>query len=150
MEHEVNDARIRDYEDGDLGAVLDVWSRASALGHPFLSAAFLAEERRRIPEVYLPAAHTRVWVEDGRVVGFIALLGNEIGALFVDPGHGRRGIASSLVTWARSAHGRLEVEVFEENAVGRAFYESRGFASVLTRDHEETGRRLIRMTLTSG
>jgi putative acetyltransferase len=61
--------------------------------HPFLSADFLDEERVSIPNVYLPKAETWVWETDGRVIGFISLLGNEVGALFVHPDfiHGPTG-----------------------------------------------------------
>jgi len=139
---------MRDYREDDLEALLDVWDRASDLGHAFLSPEFRARERTRIPEVYLPLARTRVWEENGRVVGFIALVGNEIGGLFVHPGAGRRGIGAALVEWARSRYPRLEVEVFDDNAVGRAFYEGQGFTRVgAPYVHEETGRRCLRMEL---
>ncbi len=60
---------IRKYHPADCEDVLNVWARASALAHPFLSQEFLEMERRDIPDVYLPKADTWVWEADGQVVG---------------------------------------------------------------------------------
>ena len=62
---------IRKYQPADSEDVLNVWARASALAHPFLSQEFLELERHNIPNVYLPKADTWVWEADGHVVGFI-------------------------------------------------------------------------------
>jgi putative acetyltransferase len=138
---------IRKYEPADLEDVLSVWARASAVAHPFLSQEFLELERRNIPDVYLPKADTWVWEADGRVVGFIALLGNEIGALFVDPEFHRSGIGWALVDRARALQGDLEVEVFERNLLGRAFYAKCGFEHMHQTLHDETGFEIMRLRL---
>jgi len=70
---------IRRYEPRDLEEVLDTWAAASAVGHPFLDDAFLAQERHDIQHVYIPNAETWVYEMDGRVVGYLALVGNEVG-----------------------------------------------------------------------
>ncbi|TWT29741.1 putative acetyltransferase [Thalassoglobus neptunius] len=69
--------QIRKYENGDVPAILKAWDSATRLAHPFLEEDFLAQERRNIPELYLPNAETWVTEVDGEVVDFIALLGNE-------------------------------------------------------------------------
>lgn len=138
---------IRKYQPADCDEVLDVWSRASAVAHPFLSEQFLEQERRNIPEVYLPQAETWVWESAGHVVGYIALLGNEIGGLFVDPLHQRRGFGRALVDKARALRGDLEVEVFEKNLAGRAFYSSLGFRYLRQHLHEPTGFEIMRLRL---
>jgi putative acetyltransferase len=86
-------------------------------------------------------------VADGRVVGFISLLGNEIGAIFVDPGFHRSGIGHALVRHAQALRGELEVEVFERNLLGRAFYAKLGFEPVHQKVHEPTGFEIIRLRL---
>lgn len=138
---------IRAYRDADCDDVLNVWSKASAIAHPFLSREFLSEERRKIPDVYLPNAETWVWEAEGRVLGFLALIGNEIGALFVDPDYHRSGIGRALLGKAQSEQQVLEVEVFEKNRIGRAFYSRVGFEHVTSRVHDETGFELLRLRL---
>ena len=140
-------AVLRPYEPADCEQLLDVWTRASALAHPFLGKAFMEQERRNIPDVSLPIAETWVWAVDGRVTGFISLLGNEVGALFVDPDCHRGGIGRSLIEQARTLRGDLEVEVFERNALGRRFYEHVGFKLIERKIHEPTGFELLRLRL---
>jgi putative acetyltransferase len=140
---------IREYRPEDQAEVLTVWASASAVGHPFLTAEFLAIERQNIADVYLSSAETWVWEADGRVAGFVALVANEVGGLFVDPMLHGRGIGRALVDHARGLRGELEVEVFEENAVGRAFYDACGFVERSRDNHRETGLAVIRLVLPS-
>ncbi len=138
---------IRSYQPADCEAVLAVWARASAVAHPFLSRDFLAQERRAIGELYLPNAETWVWEEGGAVAGFISLVGSEVGGLFVDPAFQRRGIGRALIEQARALRGALDVDVFELNGQGRAFYAAMGFAFIARSIHDETGFVLVRMRL---
>ncbi len=141
--------KIRQYTDADLDGVLSSWENASKIGHPFLADEFLDKERYNIPNVYLPNADT--WVADvnGAVVGFIALLGNEVGAIFVEPKHHSTGIGKSLMDKAQEIHGDLEVEVFEKNSVGHRFYLRYGFKPLSQKIHETTGNKLLRLKFTA-
>lgn len=138
---------IRRYQPADCEDVLRVWARATAVAHPFLSEEFLDLERHNIPNVYLPIAETWVWVADKQVVGFISLLGNEVGAIFVDPEFHRSGIGRALMDQARALRGELEVEVFERNLLGRAFYAKLGFELMHRKVHDQTGFEILRLQL---
>ncbi len=78
---------IRPYTNDDLGGLLDVWYRASLIAHSFLSDDFFERERRQIAERWLPVAETMVYETDGRVVGFLSPIDNEVGGILVDPDH---------------------------------------------------------------
>lgn len=138
---------IRKYQSTDLEDLLSAWAAASAVAHPFLSREFLQHERENIQNVHLPQADTWVWEADGRVVGFISLLGNEVGAIFVDPRFHGKGIGRALMDRARASHRELEVEVFKANALGRAFYARYGFELVQEKIHEPTGFKVMRLRL---
>jgi putative acetyltransferase len=138
---------IGKYRAEDLEDVLMVWTAASALAHPFLSAEFLEVERYNITNVHLPNAETWVWESDGQVVGFIALLGNEVGAIFVEPKLHGAGIGRALMDHARGLRKELEVEVFKENVVGRAFYARYGFELMQEKVHDQTGLEVMRLRL---
>ncbi len=140
---------IRKYRDQDLDDLLAAWASASEIAHPFLTQDFLASERQNIPNLYLPNAETWVFDDSGRVVGFVALLGNEVGAIFVHPSHQRRGVGRQLMDKARELRGELVVEVFTENTIGRAFYAKYGFETVAEKVHEQTGFDLLRLRLPS-
>ena len=138
---------IRPYADSDLEQLLDVWYRASLVAHPFLSEEFLANERNTIAEQWIPLADTTVHELDGRVAGFLSLIGDEVGAIFVDPEHQRRGIGRALMDTARAARPHLALSVFEANSIGRAFYAASGFEFVERRFSEETGQYELRLRL---
>lgn len=138
---------IREYQDRDLNELLEVWYRASRIAHPFLDESFLSQERRNIAAVYMPMAEACVYVREGRVVGFIALMGNEVGALFVDPTVQGKGIGRALMDHARFFHSELELDVFEANHTGRRFYDRYGFEVERVHVHEQTGHSMLRLRL---
>jgi len=136
---------IRMYRDADVDAVLLAWETASVVGHPFLSEAFLKADRKAITRVYLP--NTRTWVaeKDDVVVGFISMLDDEIGAIFVQPRYHGTGAGRALMQVAKLQHDPLFVEVFERNHVGRRFYQTCGFVQVSAYEHDPTGQRMLRL-----
>ena len=140
-------AMIRAFGEEDLEELLDVWYRASLIAHSFLSQEFLTAERREIADVWLPMAETMVYETDGRVVGFLALIGNEVGAVFVDPDYQGRGIGRSLMDRARESRPFLELDVFEANAAGRGFYDAYGFELADRHIHEASGQPELRLRL---
>ena len=138
---------IRPYFDSDLDDVLDVWYEASLIAHSFLDDEFLANEREEIAEHWLPIAETIVCEIEGRVVGFLALIGNAVGAVFVSPAYQRSGIGRALMDRARTSRPFLELDVFEANASGRRFYEAYGFEEVGRHLHLPTGHTELRLRL---
>ncbi len=140
---------IRPYAPEDLDQLLDVWLEASRLAHPFLDESFLERERDQIANVHLASAETWVWDHDGEVVGFIALIENEVGGLFVLPSSHGRGIGRALMDHAGARLGALELSVFEANSIGRGFYEAYGFRLAGRRIHEPTGQSELRMRWTA-
>ncbi|MEM8672864.1 MAG: GNAT family N-acetyltransferase [Cyanobacteria bacterium P01_G01_bin.67] len=137
--------QIRQYTDDDLKAVISSWENASKVAHPFLSEDFLAQERINIAELYLPNAETWVADLDGKVIGFIALIGNEVGAIFLQPSYHGRGIGKALMDKAQELRGSLEVEVFTKNSIGRKFYSNYGFEKIEEKVHDKTGYDLLRL-----
>ncbi len=141
---------IRPFEPGDLAALLDVWRRSSDGAHPFLEAGFQDEQARVVAEDYLPNTETWVCLDDAgqaRLVGFLSLMGDEVGGLFVDPDDQRRGYGRRLLDHVRAGRGSLEVEVFAANAGGLRFYERYGFRLVRRGVHGPTGQPIHRLAL---
>ncbi|WP_417388798.1 GNAT family N-acetyltransferase [Gimesia sp.] len=136
---------IREYQPADLDDVLASWESATRLAHPFLQEDFLELERHNIPNLYLPNAETWVIEQEKQVIGFIALLGSEVGAIFVKPEFHGTGAGKALMDKARELRGDLQVEVFEANAIGRQFYDRYGFKPLSESTHEPTGNRLLRL-----
>lgn len=140
---------IRLYKITDLEAVLSAWENASKVGHPFLSEAFLVQERADLRELYLPNTETWVFEQDGQVIGFISLMGNEIGGLFVQPAFHGTGVGRQLMEKAKTLHPVLELEVFEANLAARQFYAKCGFVVIGEGVHQSTGQAFLRLRFTA-
>lgn len=136
---------IRPYEEGDTAEIIEVWYQASLIAHPFLTDEFLEEERINLRERFLPHSQTWVYEKGGRVVGFISLMENEVGGIFVHPLWQRQGVGKVLMDQAGSLHNSLELEVFADNHQGRAFYARYGFLPINQYRDETTAEMLIRL-----
>jgi len=138
---------IREYEDKDLAELLDAWHSASMVAHPFFSEEFIRQERENIASIHLPKAETWVYELDGIVVGFIALIENEVGAIFLDPKYHGKGIGRALMDHARSIREILELDVAKDNKIGRNFYKKCGFIEQYEHMHKEAGFMQLRLKL---
>ena len=138
---------IRQYRDEDCDDVLAAWEAASRVATPFLTEDFLRAEREAIRTLWLPKAETWVYDRSGTVVGFLALIGDEVGGFFVHPEYQGRGFGRALMEHAQRLRGELVVDVFKDNAAGCGFYDAYGFRAVSEHVHAETGRSQVRMHL---
>ena len=138
---------IRPYTDEDLDAVLDVWYLASLEVHSFLGDDFFDTERQRIAEQWLPASETSVFEIDGRVVGSVSMIGNEVGGIFVAPEYQSRGVGRALMNHVAISRSYLELDVFKANAKARRFYDSYGFRVVSEHVNDTTGFPELRLRL---
>jgi len=136
---------IRNYTIDDDDAIIAVWEAATRLAHPFFTDEFIASERTSIRDVYLPNTVTYVAENDGRITGFLSLIGDEVGAIFVQPEHQGTGLGRALMDRAALGKDALEVEVFEKNQIGRPFYVRYGFEELRRSVHDATGEALLRM-----
>lgn len=131
---------IRQYAaDTDLAALSSIWFQASMEAHAFIGEVRLSRQRLEVESIYLPNAETWVASAGDQPVGFVSLLGNFIGALFVDPAHQGRGIGAALVRHVAALRDELELEVYTHNAGALRFYEAQGFAEVSRRPLDSEG-----------
>ena len=116
---------IRRYRDADADALISIWRAAGAAAHSFLPRDFLAQEAQDIRDIHLAKAETWVLEEAGRPVGHSALLGNEIGGLFLDPSLHRKGLGRAMVDHAVALKRPLRVEVFKQFSLALASWPPR-------------------------
>ena len=139
---------IRKHQESDLEDILNIWYQSSTLAHPFLDDAFVEKVKNDMREIYIPGSETWVYEDKGKIIGFIAMLGNEIGGLFVLPDHHSKGVGQELVKFIREFHDELEVEVFKLNIIGRAFYDKYGFTKIKEFLHEDSQHEVLRLKFT--
>lgn len=136
---------IRRYAEHDLPQVLDIWEAAAREVYTFFPGEFWQAERCRVATLYLPASETWVCEADMRLVGFVSLLGNEVGGLFVQPKFQRRGVGRALLEIVQQLRPMLEVDVFTENPLAIKFYKRHGFFEICEYLHPEFQRELFRL-----
>jgi putative acetyltransferase len=138
---------IRKYRAEDTDALVLIWQKANALAHSFLADDFVEQVGQDMRNIYLPNAETWVLEENETPLGFIALVGDEIGGLFLEPSFHGRGFGRALVDHAAALRSPLRVEVFEKNAIGRHFYDRYGFIETERYAHEASGEVTIKMAM---
>ena len=136
---------IRKYNETEIPTLIGIWEQASTIAHPFLDDKFTQMVKKAMTEMYLPNSDTWVFLESNIIVGFISMIENEIGGLFVIPKHHSKGIGTSLVNHISQFHKELEVEVFEQNKIGKPFYEKYGFKVFKEYIHEGSNQKVLRM-----
>lgn len=136
---------IRKYKEADLELLINIWYQSSTNAHPFLEDEFVEKVKKDMQEIYLPNSETWVFEEDNTIIGFISMIGNEIGGLFVSPNHFSKGTGTKLVNFISEIHDIIEVEVFKKNSIGCAFYKKYGFRLIKEYIHEETNNVLLRL-----
>ena len=136
---------IRKYNETEIPKLLEIWEAAALIAHPFLTDEFHQMVKKAMKEMYLPNSDTWIYEESGTIIGFIAMMNNEIGGLFVDPNQQSKGIGTALVKHISQFHDTLEVEVFEKNKIGKPFYEKYGFKVIKEYVMKETNQNVLRM-----
>ncbi|OEH84668.1 hypothetical protein BHU72_08575 [Desulfuribacillus stibiiarsenatis] len=138
--------KIKKFEQKYTKDIIDVWYRSTTKGQSFISEEFWQKHKATVQDVYLPQAETWLIVnEEDQCLGFISLLGNFIGGLFVSPEFQGRGIGMNLISHVNQLKGELSVDVYRKNMKAREFYKKCGFNDIKEEIQEETGEVLITM-----
>lgn len=140
---------IRKFKTNDTDALIAIWNASEALAHPFLPEEVRDQVRKDMRSIYLPNAETWVLEEDGKPVGFIAMIDTEIGGLFLDPSQQGKGMGRALVDHVVALKGPLTVEVFKDNKMGLPFYKKYGFEVTGVGTYGATGDETLKMAMSA-
>ncbi len=132
---------IREAKRSERSALLDLWERSVRATHSFHDEAEIQFLR---PLVRNALAVLELWAafdesEGEQLLGFIALEGSTLEAIFLDPRFLRRGIGTRLIEHARQLKGRLTVDVNEENPNAKQFYLANGFVVIGRSERDAAG-----------
>jgi len=133
--------KVRRGTPADVPRALEIWRSAVDATHPFLAAADRMEIDAIVAEQFLPNAE--LWFatdEADQPMGFMAMDGVAIDALFVDAAVHGQGYGTLLIDQARSLEPVLTVDANEQATNAVAFYLSRGFRIVGRSDNDREGR----------
>lgn len=138
---------IRPASDADMAAVADLWHEGWHHGHAghvpegLTAARTLAAFRERTPS---RVADTAVAVDDdGTLLGFVMVVGDEVEQVFVAPAGRGTGLASELLAEAErrvaaDGHASAWLAVVVGNARARRFYERQGWSDAGDLPYEVT------------
>ena len=111
--------------------------------HDFLDEADIVFYRPLVATI-LSSGTLELWVltsRDDLPIGFLRLAPNGIEALFLEPEYRGQGYGPVLVAHAQERlGGALAVDVNEQNAAARRFYEAVGFVVMGRSPLDDTGR----------
>lgn len=65
---------IRKSQSEDMASILALWMKSTIYAHPFIEERYWHESEAIVRDVYLPAAQTWVWEENGQLKGFVSVL----------------------------------------------------------------------------
>jgi putative acetyltransferase len=126
----------------DRGALLLLWERSVRATHDFLTEADIDFFRPLVGQYF--ESSTDIWVLADMAdvpIGFLGLDGNSIAALFMAPAYFGKGGGRRMVSHAQKLRGGvLTVDVNEQNAAARGFYEALGFSVVDRSPLDDNGR----------
>ena len=119
---------IREFRHTDMEPLLALWLESTICAHPFIPESYWYESEAVVRDVYLPAATTWVWDEEGALKGFVSVMEQRfLGALFVAPEALRSGIGKALVQHVQRRFDVLSLEVYQKNQNAVNFYHALGF-----------------------
>ncbi|WP_181869974.1 GNAT family N-acetyltransferase [Halomonas sp. DQ26W] len=114
----------------DMPQLVDIWLRASQLAHDFIPAEFWQRRSHDMATRSLPGAETHVLELGGSVIGFSALNGDHLEALFIDPAYQRFGHGTHLMAHAMACRKRITLCVYSRNVRAVSFYRRLGFQMI--------------------
>ncbi|MBB3184790.1 putative acetyltransferase [Halomonas fontilapidosi] len=121
--------------------LVDIWLRASQRAHPFIAEAFWNARADDMARRRLPACKVQVLEAGRRVIGFCAMRGEHLEALFIDPEVQSFGHGSGLMAHAMAGHRHITLWVYSRNVRAVSFYRRLGFSVVDEREDAETGEQ---------
>jgi putative acetyltransferase len=128
---------IRQATNTDFPELADIYHDASLLAHPFIDPEFIAKDRHRVRDEYLPLNQSFVYEKYGNILGFISLTGDHINGLFIKIDAQRLGIGTALLNHVKERHNKLELCCFVDNYSAQRFYFAQQFEIVTEQKNEE-------------
>lgn len=132
---------IRKMRKDDIDVVVDIWYKASIQAHSFIPKKYWEDNKNLMKYKYLPISEVYLAVKDKAVLGFIALVSDNLAAIFVEPKLQGEGIGSLLLDYAKSIRNVLWLKVYVKNKRAVHFYKKKGFKVKSKSTDSDTGEK---------
>lgn len=119
---------IRPSRASEIDDIMTLWLEANLQAHDFVPKEYWLSHYGEVKTEI--AKGVFVYEQDGRIFGFIGLIGNYVAGLFVRTDKRRVGIGTALIEFCKEQNPILELHVFEKNTGAVSFYEKNGFKKI--------------------
>lgn len=133
---------IRQYNEGDLDAVMQIWLYTNIRAHNFISSDYWQSNFDMVKEM-LPHAEIYVHEDDcaKRIDGFIGLDDDYIEGIFVKETIQSKGIGKQLLNHAKEFQSKLKLRVYQRNEKAIKFYLREKFSIQSESVDDNTGEK---------
>lgn len=140
---------LNENDEKTLDSLLAIWLEGNLQAHSFISKNYWLDNQVGVRE---GLAQARIFVKetDGKAVGFLGLVEEEIAGLFVKEQFQKQGIGEALIQRVKDEKKILTLTVYENNQAALLFYERQGFRRVRYQIDPETQQREWLMRWTRG
>ena len=125
---------IRAIEEADIDATVRMWRRSREGVQPALEARLNyspEDDLRFFTDTILSECNVWLAIASKRPVGLLAINGDSVEQLYIEPIEQRRGVGTALLDFAKElSPTRLQLQTHQANTGARKFYENRGFRTV--------------------
>ena len=123
----------------DYTTLSAIWERSVRATHDFLNEDTITEIKAALVPTYFPNVELYAVSHNSYLTGFIGLRDDMIEMLFIDSDSRGQGYGSALIEFAID-HGATKVDVNEQNPLGLAFYQAKGFKIIGRDATDDAGR----------
>lgn len=133
---------IRQYNEGDLDAVMQIWLYTNIRAHNFISSDYWQSTFDMVKEM-LPHAEIYVHEDDcaKRIDGFIGLNDDYIEGIFIKETMQSKGIGKQLLNHAKEFKSKLKLRVYQRNEKAIKFYLREKFSIQSESVDDNTGEK---------
>lgn len=122
----------------EINKVMTIWKDATIKAHGFIPEEYWLDNYDIVKEKYIPMGEIYVYLEENEIKGFISIIEEYIGALFVDINCQGKGIGTELVKHTKAIYEHLTLSVYKKNDQAVRFYKKVGFVVKSEQMNEET------------
>ncbi|MGO5541069.1 GNAT family N-acetyltransferase [Blautia sp. HCP3S3_H10_1] len=133
---------IRQYVDGDIDAVMQIWLNTNIQAHSFISPDYWQSNFDMVKEM-LPLAEIYVHEVDStnQIDGFIGLNNDYIEGIFVKEAAQSKGIGKQLLDYMKKVKSNLRLNVYKKNERAIQFYLREEFSIQSENVDDNTGEK---------
>lgn len=135
---------IRNLEEKDMEAVMDIWLTSNIETHDFIPEIYWRKNYEAV-RAAIGRAEVCVYEDGGQILGFVGIVEDYIAGIFVKKEFRSAGIGRELLENGKKNHKRLLLDVFAENERALEFYVREGFRIDMERVGDDTGKKEYRM-----